>query len=127
MVVNRKPHQIFLIEHIFYPIIAFIFLVLSLGYGGKVLTKTTSFSPEQIGMIMGLGSMAVIFIGASVLIPFSCARLWVSANKNLTGPLRNFSKSYAAILFAFLVSYGLLTIFQLPTVIKESIKIAIPK
>jgi len=126
MVVHRKPHQIILIEHLFYPFMALLFLALGAGYGSKALVKATELSPEAIGVIVSSISLLTIFIAAAILLPFSFARLWVSTNEHLKGFFKYLSKAYSAIGFVFFISYGILTLIQLPTVISEAIKIATP-
>ena len=95
MQVVRKPHQIILIEHVFYPILVIIFIALGMTYGGKLALRLTDYQPETIGYAIATITVLLFFILSTILLPYSCARLWVSTNKNLAGFWYFFTKIYA--------------------------------
>lgn len=114
MKVQRKPHQILLIEHLFYPLIGFIFFVLGASYGPKVAALHTELQPEDIREItMAVGATILAMIAIFVL-PYSCARLWKSSSIYLKGFWKGVSKSYAAVLFGVCLIYGALMLISLP-------------
>jgi len=112
--IKRKPHQIVLIEHIFYSVVGFIFFVLAASYGPKVAAIYTELQPKdiyEITIATGASILAIITIFA---FPYSCIRLWKSTNLNLNGFWKVASKSYAALLFTACILYGLLMLISLP-------------
>jgi len=92
MNVTRKPLQIFLIEHLLYPVIGFICFTLIYKYGIKLVAMYSEMPPHQSGAVFGLAMIVVTTIAFYVLIPFSCYRLWVSSNKYLVGLRKLISK-----------------------------------
>lgn len=120
MNVTRKPLQIFFVEHIFYPVIVAILIALSYAYAIKLAVIYSDTPPHQMGAIIALVLMAITNICLYILLPFSCYRLWISANKYLSGYKNIISKIYAACLFLVLVFFGLMSLLDLPNMIENT-------
>jgi len=112
--VTRKPLQIFFIEHLLYPAVAFIFLTLFVNYGVKLAARYSELPPHQNAAVI----MAIFAFFSSILIyvfiPFSCYRLWISAEKYLEGAKKLISKAYSGILFVVLAVLGIEALVDLP-------------
>lgn len=117
MDVIRKPHHIFLIEHLLYPLVGSIFIILSLNYGIKLTARYSDLPPQQSAAFLYIALYVVICIGLYILIPFSCYRLWLSAEKYLEGTKRVISKIYAGTVIVVLIFFGLQTLVELPAYI----------
>lgn len=102
MEVTRKPHHIILIEHILYPVVGYIFLALSLNYGIKLVARYSELPLQQSSALITIAFFVVTGTCLYVLIPFSCYRLWLSAEKYLEGTKKLISKIYAGALFSVL-------------------------
>lgn len=105
MNVKRRPLHIFFVEHVFYPIMIAIFIALSYTYSIKIAVRYSDIPPHQMGFIIMLVLMAITNICLYVFLPFSCYRLWLSANKYLSGPKKTIAKFYAGCLFVVLLCF----------------------
>lgn len=120
MNVTRKPLQIIFVEHIFYPVMVAIFIALSYTYAIKISVIYSDTPPHQIGAIIALVLMAITNICLYIILPFSCYRLWISANKYLSGYKNIIYKIYAGCLFLVLVFFGFMSLLDLPNIIENA-------
>jgi len=111
---ERKPYQIILIEHLFYPFLGFIFLGLALGYGPKMAAVQTDLSAENISEIAAAMSATIFALVALFALPFSCHRMWKSAGFHLTSFWKILCRTYAAVLAIASLLYGFLMSIALP-------------
>lgn len=119
MRVTRKPLQIFLIEHLFYPFLLFLGGVFLFAYGPKVLVRHPVFSVETSILILGLAFLILYMLTLHVWIPYSCVRLWVSAGEYCKSWGVYFWRGYSGLVFVILVGMGLLILFDLPSFLQE--------
>ncbi|HIO29941.1 hypothetical protein [Marinobacter salarius] len=110
----RKPHQIILVEHFFYPILGIVFLVFGASYGPKVAAIQTDLGAKDISEITMAVGASLLMIVALIAFPWSCMRLWKSSNAFLSGFWKGASKVYASLLAFVCVIYGLLMLVALP-------------
>lgn len=114
MKIKRKPLQIFFVEHVFFPLLGFIFLALSYNYGIKIAVRYSDMPPHHIGALIGLLLLLVSSFCLYVLMPYTCIRLWISANTYLQGYKKAIAKLYAGVLIIILAYFGLGTLSGIP-------------
>lgn len=112
----RKPYQIILIEHLFYPFLGLLFLSLGINYVPKILMVQTDLSPNDIREIAFAINLSILIVFALLYLPFSCRRLWRSSGFYLTSFWKVICRTYAVLLSILATLYGLMASISLPMV-----------
>lgn len=116
MVVTKKPHQIFIIEHLFYFLVGGIFLFLLMAFSAYFANNLTSLPPEKVGIVTVKALLVLTLLVCHLLMPYSCLRLWVSAGKNSEGNKKVVWRVYAVCLFILLTFFGIKALIISPRI-----------
>lgn len=111
---DRKPYQIILIEHLFYPFLGSLFLSMVANYGPEILIVQTDLTPNAIKDIIVAFYLTILTIVFLFYFPFSCRRLWRSTGYYLTGFWKIAARFYTAVLFVVAIAYGVMASISLP-------------
>jgi len=108
MEVVRKPFQIILIEHIFYPLLALIAVTLFGKYGGVALGMYSGVNVETASEFIAYSMLGLLLIIFSYFLIYGSVRLWFSAKKYSEGWKRKFYQGYGGTVFVLAV-YGFIS------------------
>lgn len=99
MDVIRKPHQIILIEHFFYPLMGLIAVLLIGNYGEIILQMVTFINAKSADKLATYFILTALFSIGSYFYIYGSVRVWFSSISYTKGWKRTVYQAYGVIVF----------------------------